>query len=145
MFAARRNLSTFQNVVYSHYCNADYSNRCCNEIKVNVGSISQFKDLFRYLMELSENRKFTLIIDEFQVFHAVNPSVYSEMQKIYWPFMRLRVELQNMWNYWSTKKHLHWQKYWSDISRRNLLRLNSIRPLVTIGKKGIRMRSMLLQ
>jgi hypothetical protein len=47
------------------------------------GSISQFKDLFRYLMELSENRKFTLIIDEFQVFHSVNPSVYSEMQNIW--------------------------------------------------------------
>lgn len=34
-------------------------------------------------MELSENRKFTLIIDEFQEFNSVNPSVYSEMQNIW--------------------------------------------------------------
>ena len=34
-------------------------------------------------MELSENRNFTLIIDEFQEFYSVNPSVYSEIQNIW--------------------------------------------------------------
>jgi hypothetical protein len=47
------------------------------------GLIAHFKDLFQYLMELSETRNFTLIIDEFQEFYSVNPSVYSEMQNIW--------------------------------------------------------------
>lgn len=47
------------------------------------GQITHFKDLFQYLMELSETRNFTLIIDEFQEFYSVNPSVYSEMQNIW--------------------------------------------------------------
>lgn len=47
------------------------------------GLITHFKDLFQYLMELSETRNFTLIIDEFQEFNSVNPSVYSEMQNIW--------------------------------------------------------------
>lgn len=48
-----------------------------------LGSFTQFKDLFHYLMELSETRNFTLIIDEFQEFYSVNQSVYSEMQNIW--------------------------------------------------------------
>jgi len=64
----------------------------CEEFKEEIerklqvklfGSFNQFKDVFHYLMELSENRKFTLIIDEFQEFYSVNPSVYSEMQNIW--------------------------------------------------------------
>lgn len=47
------------------------------------GSFTQFKDLFQYLMDLSATRNFSLIIDEFQEFHTVNPSVYSEMQNIW--------------------------------------------------------------
>lgn len=47
------------------------------------GSIHSFKDLFHYLMELSLERSFTLIIDEFQEFFSVNPSVYSDMQNIW--------------------------------------------------------------
>ena len=52
------------------------------EVKL-LGSFTQFKDLFHYLMELSKNRNFTLIIDEFQEFYSVNPSVYSEIQNIW--------------------------------------------------------------
>lgn len=64
----------------------------CEEFKEEIerklqvktyGLIAHFKDLFQYLMELSETRNFTLIIDEFQEFYAVNPSVYSEMQNIW--------------------------------------------------------------
>ncbi len=47
------------------------------------GSINNFKDLFQYLMELSLERNLTLIIDEFQEFYTVNPSVYSDMQNIW--------------------------------------------------------------
>ena len=64
----------------------------CDEFKEEVerkldvrifGTVTKFKDLFHYLMELSETRSFTLIIDEFQEFNFVNPSVYSEMQNIW--------------------------------------------------------------
>ncbi len=47
------------------------------------GSFTQLKDLFQYLMDLSATRIFSLIIDEFQEFSNVNPSVYSEMQNIW--------------------------------------------------------------
>lgn len=64
----------------------------CDEFKEEIerklqvklfGSFTHFKDLFHYLMELSETRNFTLIIDEFQEFNLVNPSVYSEIQNIW--------------------------------------------------------------
>ncbi|MBC8486320.1 MAG: ATP-binding protein [Bacteroidetes bacterium] len=47
------------------------------------GDIKNFKDVFGYLMELSKTTHFTLIIDEFQEFLSVNPSVYSDMQNIW--------------------------------------------------------------
>jgi len=64
----------------------------CEEFKEEIerklqvklfGSFTQFKDLFQYLMDLSSTRNFSLIIDEFQEFYTVNPSVYSEMQNIW--------------------------------------------------------------
>ncbi|HET8753982.1 MAG TPA: ATP-binding protein [Salinimicrobium sp.] len=47
------------------------------------GELKNFKSVFGYLMELSKTRHFTLVIDEFQEFHTVNPSVYSDMQNIW--------------------------------------------------------------
>lgn len=47
------------------------------------GEISTFSQLFRMLMEISKNQKFNLIIDEFQEFYNINPSIYSDMQH-YW-------------------------------------------------------------
>jgi len=48
-----------------------------------LGEISSFGKLFEYLMELSKERSFNLIIDEFQEFYTIAPSVYSDMQH-YW-------------------------------------------------------------
>ena len=45
--------------------------------------IKSFKSLFQMLMELAKTRKFNLIIDEFQEFFNINPSVYSDMQNIW--------------------------------------------------------------
>lgn len=56
------------------------------KLKLNVeifGTIKTFKELFGYLMELSKTVHFTLIIDEFQEFRSINPSVYSDMQHIW--------------------------------------------------------------
>ena len=69
-----------------------------------LGSFTHFKDLFQYLMDLSATRNFSLIIDEFQEFHTVNPSVYSELQNI-------------------------WDSY-KDRSRINLILCGSIYPLM---------------
>jgi len=56
------------------------------ETKLDVrlgGAPSGFAELFDYLMQLSRQRNFTLFIDEFQNFERVNPSVFSDMQKIW--------------------------------------------------------------
>lgn len=48
-----------------------------------LGSSRHFSDIFRYLMQLSVTRSFTLVIDEFQEFFRVNKAVFSEMQSIW--------------------------------------------------------------
>ncbi len=45
--------------------------------------IKSFKSILQTLMELAKTRKFNLIIDEFQEFFNINPSVYSDMQNIW--------------------------------------------------------------
>jgi len=47
------------------------------------GTPSGFAELFEYMMTLSAERSFTLFIDEFQNFAKINPSVFSDMQKIW--------------------------------------------------------------
>jgi AAA+ ATPase superfamily predicted ATPase len=55
-----------------------------NKLGVTIyGTIRTFKDVFGYLMKLSENENFTLMIDEFQEFRNINPAVYSEMQNLW--------------------------------------------------------------
>ncbi len=54
--------------------------------KLNVpllGNVTEFSKIFQFLMQLSKERPFNLIIDEFQEFLTINPSVYSDMQH-YW-------------------------------------------------------------
>ena len=53
-------------------------------LKVRIlGEIKTFKILFDYLMELSKSRRFTVVLDEFQEFANINPSIYSDMQNIW--------------------------------------------------------------
>ena len=52
------------------------------QIHVPVGMTS-FREVFYFLMETGKNIKFNLIIDEFQEFYNINPSVYSDMQNIW--------------------------------------------------------------
>lgn len=49
----------------------------------SMGTAHSFADIFRYLMMVSKNRHFTLVIDEFQEFYRINSSIYSEMQNIW--------------------------------------------------------------
>src|SRR5690606_38640360 len=52
-----------------------------HKLQVEIfGELKTFKSVFGYLMELSKTMHFTLIIDEFQEFKTINPSIYSDMQ-----------------------------------------------------------------
>jgi hypothetical protein len=48
-----------------------------------LGNFTRFKDLFEYLMIQAQQIQITLIIDEFQEFLHINPSIYSDMQNIW--------------------------------------------------------------
>lgn len=55
-----------------------------NKLQVNIyGELRSFKSIFGFLMELSQQKHFTLIIDEFQEFSTVNSSIYSEIQNLW--------------------------------------------------------------
>ncbi|MCK9404727.1 MAG: ATP-binding protein [Chitinophagaceae bacterium] len=66
------------------------------EMKLGItvlGEYKQFRQLFEFLMRESEARPFTVIIDEFQEFLRVNPSVFSDMQ--------------NIWDRYKSKSKMH--------------------------------------
>jgi AAA+ ATPase superfamily predicted ATPase len=67
------------------------------EIRTKLGlfvpdGITSFKDIFAILMQVGEHRKFTLVIDEFQNFSEVNPSIFSDIQN-YWDQFRLKTNV----------------------------------------------------
>ena len=45
--------------------------------------IKTFRSLFQLIMEIGKEKKFNLIIDEFQEFSSINPSVYSDIQNLW--------------------------------------------------------------
>lgn len=47
------------------------------------GHMTHFRDLFDVIMRESQQRHFTVVFDEFQNFHKVNPAIFSEMQDIW--------------------------------------------------------------
>ena len=46
-----------------------------------LGIPTSFSEVFKFVLQLSENRPFTLIIDEFQNFLKINPSIFSDIQR----------------------------------------------------------------
>ncbi len=48
-----------------------------------LGDIKYFSDVFELLLDLSKKEPFTLIVDEFQEFYTINPSVYSDVQRLW--------------------------------------------------------------
>jgi AAA+ ATPase superfamily predicted ATPase len=60
----------------------DFAEEITNKLQIPMlGTVQNFSSLFKYLMQLSATRSFNLIIDEFQEFFNINPSVYSDMQR----------------------------------------------------------------
>ncbi|MDE6272959.1 MAG: ATP-binding protein, partial [Muribaculaceae bacterium] len=54
------------------------------KLKVLVlGNVSDFAEIFEYILKLSKHRHIILFIDEFQDFMKVNPSIYSDMQRLW--------------------------------------------------------------
>ncbi len=58
----------------------EFSREINEKLGIPIGSYSSFSELFRAIMQLSQRINFTLVIDEFQEFRTVNPSVFSDMQ-----------------------------------------------------------------
>lgn len=62
----------------------DFLNEITEKLQIPIlGEVTRFADIFKYLMQVSKTRSLTLVIDEFQDFKRVNPSVFSDMQKIW--------------------------------------------------------------
>ncbi len=58
-----------------------------------IGEITQFKDIFALLLEIAKKQPFVLIIDEFQEFYYSNPSVYSDIQRL-WDLNKFNSKIQ---------------------------------------------------
>lgn len=60
----------------------DFIEEIASKLGVPVlGQANSFSEVFRFILQLSETRAFTLIIDEFQNFQKVNSTVFSDMQR----------------------------------------------------------------
>lgn len=89
------NALTEETIVYffvSRKSEADLCTGFCNEIEKQLSvfapKMDSFTEVFRYLLELAKNQKFTLVIDEFQEFVNINESIYSDIQN-YWDQYRV--------------------------------------------------------
>lgn len=55
-----------------------------NTLQIPIfGTITNFKDIFELLMNYAQQNHLNLVIDEFQEFSSINPSIYSELQNIW--------------------------------------------------------------
>ncbi|GHS91148.1 ATPase [Bacteroidia bacterium] len=61
----------------------EFSQEISEKLGIPIGSYTSFSELFRAIMQLSQRMNFTLVIDEFQEFRTVNPSIFSDMQNIW--------------------------------------------------------------
>lgn len=48
-----------------------------------LGETGEFAQIFEFILKLSTTRQITLFIDEFQEFYRVNPSIFSDMQRLW--------------------------------------------------------------
>ena len=52
-------------------------------LDIYVPELTNFAEMFRFLMDLGTRMEYNLVIDEFQEFYNINESVYSDMQNIW--------------------------------------------------------------
>ena len=62
----------------------DFMEEITEKLQIPIlGEVTKFADIFKYLLQLSKSHPLTIIIDEFQDFKRVNPSIFSDMQKLW--------------------------------------------------------------
>ena len=62
----------------------EFCEEIINRLGVKLfGTMGKFEELFEYILELGKKESFTVIIDEFQEFFNINPSIYSSMQRLW--------------------------------------------------------------
>ncbi len=87
-FAEKRSLYLFVERKNEALLCEEFVSEIENQLQINVfGQLNTFKDVFGFLMNLSQHENFTLIIDEFQEFKNINPGIFSEMQNL-WDSMK---------------------------------------------------------
>lgn len=59
----------------------DFAREAEERLGILIGWPTSFSELFRYLLVYAETHPLTLVIDEFQEFQRVNPSIFSDMQR----------------------------------------------------------------
>ena len=79
------------------------------------GEVRRFKDVFKIIMDIGQNEKIVVIIDEFQEFFQINQSVYSDVQ--------------NLWDQYKDKSNIHLIFIGSIYSLMNKIFKNSKEPL----------------
>lgn len=63
---------------------SEFSDLISRQLRIHApNGLTSFREIFYFLMETGKNVKFNLIIDEFQEFININPSVFSDMQNIW--------------------------------------------------------------
>jgi len=62
------------------------------EVKI-IGEIKRLKDVFELLFEIAKTEQYVLIIDEFQRFMNINPSIYSDLQQL-WDLAKFEAKIQ---------------------------------------------------
>lgn len=63
---------------------SQFQQTAAEAIGLNIfGNITQFKDLFEQLLKFAITEHYTLIIDEFQEFQNINPSIFSDIQNLW--------------------------------------------------------------
>ncbi len=62
----------------------EFAELATSQLGVHVPSgLTSFRELFYFLMETGQSVKFNLVVDEFQEFATVNPSVFSDVQNVW--------------------------------------------------------------
>ena len=59
----------------------DFVREAEERLGIPIGWPTSFSELFRYLLVYAETHPLTLVIDEFQEFQRVSPSIFSDMQR----------------------------------------------------------------
>ena len=71
---------------------AGYCKEIAKKLNIFVPNMITFQEIFLFLLQQGQIKKFSLVIDEFQEFFNVNPSIYSDIQNS-WDQYRLTTHI----------------------------------------------------